>query len=77
MMATSNYQNILDKIKEEANELVTEIFDEDRIVAAVDEKVAELARRPPIALRLIKQSLQRSLSMTFDMASVACSFRVQ
>jgi 2-(1,2-epoxy-1,2-dihydrophenyl)acetyl-CoA isomerase len=46
--------------------LVNAIFEPDAIEAGVDEKLAALAERPPIALAQIKQSLHRAsvLSMT-------------
>jgi 2-(1,2-epoxy-1,2-dihydrophenyl)acetyl-CoA isomerase len=46
--------------------LVNAIFEPEAIEAAVDEKLAALAERPPIALAQIKQSLHRAsvLSMT-------------
>lgn len=55
--------------------LVTAIFDADAIEAAVDEKLAALAERPPIALAQIKQSLHRattlSMAETLEIEAVA------
>ncbi len=48
--------------------LVTEVFAADRIETAVREKLMSLASRPPIALRLIKQSLNRASSLSMDQA---------
>lgn len=44
--------------------LVNAIFDPDAIEAAVDEKLAALAERPPIALAQIKQSLHRATTVS-------------
>lgn len=48
--------------------LVNAIFDVDAIEAAVDEKLAALAERPPIALAQIKQSLHRATGLTMSEA---------
>ncbi|MEZ4333102.1 MAG: enoyl-CoA hydratase-related protein [Myxococcota bacterium] len=48
--------------------LVSAIFDADRIGAAVDEKLAALAERPPIALAQIKQSLHRATTVSMTEA---------
>lgn len=60
--------------------LVTEIFETDGIEAAVDERLATLASRPPIALTQIKQSLHRATHVGMDealaleaVAQAACS----
>lgn len=44
--------------------LVNAIFEASAIEAAVDEKLAALAERPPIALTQIKQSLHRASSLS-------------
>ena len=55
--------------------LVSAIFEPTAIEAAVDEKLAALAERPPIALAQIKQSLHRasalSMSEALEMEAVA------
>jgi 2-(1,2-epoxy-1,2-dihydrophenyl)acetyl-CoA isomerase len=48
--------------------LVNEIFEADRIEAALDEKLAILASRAPIAMAQIKQSLHRAGNLTMNEA---------
>ena len=48
--------------------LVNEIHPEAELSNAVDEKLALLAARPPIALTQIKQSMHRAMSVSMDQA---------
>jgi len=48
--------------------LVNDVHPEAELSSAVDEKLALLAARPPIALAQIKQSMHRAMSVSMDQA---------
>lgn len=48
--------------------LVNDVYPESELANAVDEKLAMLAARPPIALAQIKQSMHRAMSVSMDQA---------